>query len=807
MLFIIIVSTVPFRKNTHERNCIMKKTHLLRAIALALVLITALAAFAGCGDTPTGTTPSGGSTTTPPVTTSDNTDPPLTPTSGDISDSYEWGHLLMGCNGVVCGVAVHPADGDIVYAWSDVAGIYRFDPQKEEWNQLLDGLGLEYTSLQAVSGLALDPNDLDVVYAACGDYNVPGEPISDIIKSTDGGKTWSFMNFAEKVGLERVKCYNATMARAVGEPLVIDPNNSNIMYFGTMENGFYRSENKGESWTKITDIPDTSAVKGGVVNVYINPSKTQNGVSSEVYVSVWGHGLYKSDDGGLNFTLMQNSPIVPCEVQIVNKNGKEKMYVTSYNTSMLSGHEGLSKEEYSTLYLYENGTWRDLKPTGNSVDRNQLALSPILIDSRNPDIILVSSGAWSRAYGMWRSVDGGETFRQVSGAPCVSRLVQDPKNPDNVWVPHDRDVSYIKNFATYAPADKTDRSDLLWRGKGIEALCITKIASIPGTQDAPLALILAQDVGLKIQTELDEKSTEGYVSPIFYHGGGIDFCESNPNIVVRVGTYGTHDGGTGVIGYSTDSGFTYKALNWDSSMRMTDCAVSANLHPSGSPIIMVYSVGRSNDSPDGAGVYRSVDGGRSWQLMDLPNLGRYPATHYYNNRLLASDRVTPNVFYYIGSGNTIYRTMDGGNNWEKIRVSVDGERVRIAGRQSIKCVPGKAGHVWVKGEDGMILTSSDYGETWSILPGIEAIMSHSNSFGFGIGKDPAGDPAVYVLGYVDGELGCYLSDDMGKTWAKISPVTQKFLAGSVDVVGDRRVYGRVFIGTGGNGVRYGQIKP
>ncbi len=728
-------------------------------------------------------------------------------TARDISDKYEWDHILMGCNGVVCGMAIHPKDPSVMYAWSDVAGIYRFDPEKEKWDQLLDGMGFELTDLQAVSGVALDPDDPNVVYAACGDNDSFENLTSDIIKSADRGRTWSFTHFAEKVGLNKVKCYNKTIARAAGDPLVIDPNNSQIMYFGTMDCGFFRSEDQGESWTKITDIPDVGAIRGGTVNVYINPNKVKDGVSTDIYVSSWGHGLYKSTDGGHRFTLMEGSPLVPAQVKVTERDGKEKLYVSSYRTRKFKGHEDLPREELGTLYLYENGTWRDLNPPGDITDRELISLAPILIDSRNPDIILVSSGAWNdRHYCLWRSVDGGETFRQVSASYCDSRLIQDPLNPDNLWLPYDRDVAYLKNFATYAPEDNLSREPFIWAGRGIEALCITKIASIPGTTDAPLALILAQDVGLKIQRKLDEKATEDYAAPVFYHGGGIDFCEGAPNIVVRVGTYGTHDGGEGVIGCSADSGSTYKSLDWDKSMRITDCAVSAGKNTDGCPTVMVYSVGRSNDRPDGAGVYRTMDGGKSWQLMDLPHFNRYPATHYYNNRLLASDRVTPNVFYYVGRGQTLYRTMDGGNTWKELSVAADGVTEQIGGRQSIKCVPNKAGHVWVKGERGVIFTSSDYGETWSTLSSVKAMMSHSNSFGFGIGKDPAGDPAVYVLGYVNGVLGCYLSDDMGETWIKISPETQKFLAGAVDVVGDRRTYGRVFIGTGGNGVRYGQLK-
>ncbi len=122
-------------------------------------------------------------------------------------------------------------------------------------------------------------------------------------------------------------------------------------------------------------------------------------------------------------------------------------------------------------------------------------------------------------------------------------------------------------------------------------------------------------------------------------------------------------------------------------------------------------------------------------------------------------------------------------------------------------MPGKEGSVWVQGSGGVIYTSYDFGQTWTTVESIKALMSHACSFGFGMGKDPNGDVAVYVVGYVNGVLGCYLSDDMGRSWTKLNPETQKFLAGIVDVTGDRRVYGRVFMSTGGNGTLYAQVKP
>ncbi len=732
------------------------------------------------------------------------------PVGSDISSTYEWDHVLLGCYGFVNGMVMHPKDPNLLYAWTDVGGMYRWDPENEKWIQLMNVLGYENTDYKSVRSVALDPNDTESLYVACGG---PNGGKSDILISHDRGNSWSFMNFSEKVG-KNVFCSSVYVAKAVGDALVIDPNNTDIMFFGTQEDGFFRSADKGATWTKITSIPDKGEPDGGVANVYIDTRKVSGGRSTDIYVSSWGYGIYKSTDGGLTFSLIEGSPRCSGQVQVIEKNGKERLYATSLNPNWVGYYTGTSYtcDEKGSFWMYEDGKWTDLDPTKN--DPNHIEYSSVnsfgsfLIDSRNPDVIIVNTAPWNVRYSyLWRSTDGGMTFEKVSQTHQASRLIQDPLNPNNAWMPYGGNIAYLTNFATVNPSAMSSKDHFVYRGTGVETLCTTELASLPGTEDAPILLIMAQDHSIRIQEELRELAPDNDSYPTFSHGGGVDFCEGDPTFVVRVGTAGRHDEGEGTVAYSKNSGRTFTGMFWDTSMRIVDCAVGAEKQENGFPIIMVYSVGRSNEAPDGAGVYRTLDGGKTWDYMvGLPTPGtRHIASHQYNNRLIASDRVNPNVFYYLGTGRTLYRTADGGNSWSEITISGSDITVGIAGRESIKCVPGKEGHVWVKGQDGVILTSADYGRTWSELSGISALMSHSGSFGFGIGKDPEGDPAVYVVGYVNGVLGCYLSDDMGKSWTKISPDSQKFFAGVVDVVGDRRVYGRVFVSTGGNGVLYAQI--
>ena len=74
--------------------------------------------------------------------------------------------------------------------------------------------------------------------------------------------------------------------------------------------------------------------------------------------------------------------------------------------------------------------------------------------------------------------------------------------------------------------------------------------------------------------------------------------------------------------------------------------------------------------------------------------------------------------------------------------------------------------------------------------------------GFGRPEHDDGYPAIYLSGKVDGSAGVYRSDDEGQSFSLISDDQHRF--GWVGfITGDQRQYGRVYLGTGGRGVIYG----
>jgi photosystem II stability/assembly factor-like uncharacterized protein len=117
---------------------------------------------------------------------------------------------------------------------------------------------------------------------------------------------------------------------------------------------------------------------------------------------------------------------------------------------------------------------------------------------------------------------------------------------------------------------------------------------------------------------------------------------------------------------------------------------------------------------------------------------------------------------------------------------------------SIQAVPGAEGDIWTTGGKD-IYRSTDSGVTFSTLGTVE------ESYGLGFGKAREGQtyPCAYLIGKVNGTTGFFRSDDIGKTWVRINDNLHQYASPTL-IIGDPRRFGRVYLGTGGRGILYGE---
>jgi len=113
---------------------------------------------------------------------------------------YHWETVPFGGGGYVPGFVYHPKKPNLLYARTDVGGAYRYDFAAGRWIQLLDHIGHDDGDLSGVLSIALDPNDPNKVYAACGMYLGQWAHKGAILRSNDQGRTWQKTDLPIHIG-------------------------------------------------------------------------------------------------------------------------------------------------------------------------------------------------------------------------------------------------------------------------------------------------------------------------------------------------------------------------------------------------------------------------------------------------------------------------------------------------------------------------------------------------------------------------------------------------------------------------------
>jgi photosystem II stability/assembly factor-like uncharacterized protein len=164
-----------------------------------------------------------------------------------------------------------------------------------------------------------------------------------------------------------------------------------------------------------------------------------------------------------------------------------------------------------------------------------------------------------------------------------------------------------------------------------------------------------------------------------------------------------------------------------------------------------------------------------------------------------ADRSNPAKFYGldIADGN-IYRSNDGGATFTTNNVTglnrTSGEGMRLL------AVPGREGDLWVYGHDGLF-HSTDGGASFTPVANPPVVRS----LGFGRAAPGKDYLALYVAGSCDGQVGLFRSDDAGVTWVRINDDQHQWGNRYRCIAGDPRIYGRVYVGTDGRGILYGDM--
>jgi photosystem II stability/assembly factor-like uncharacterized protein len=170
---------------------------------------------------------------------------------------------------------------------------------------------------------------------------------------------------------------------------------------------------------------------------------------------------------------------------------------------------------------------------------------------------------------------------------------------------------------------------------------------------------------------------------------------------------------------STDAGINWQHMGLDETRHIGEIRI----HPENPDLVYVAALGHaSKDNPE-RGLYRSNDGGGSWELVLHVGEGAGAvdvAMDPNNPRILfATIWQARRTFWSIDSGGPdcgLWRSRDGGDSWENITRN-KGMPEGVVGKMGVAVSPAQSGRVWAiieaEGRKRGLYRSDDVGETWT----------------------------------------------------------------------------------------------
>ena len=717
------------------------------------------------------------------------------------AEPYQWKSVTILANGFINGVVYGRAPDGPCYINTDMGGAYRLDAANNEWVCLTDWIKHDDWSLNqmGVETLAVDPSDANRVYIAIGTYM----GASAVVRSDDQGRTLQRTNVPFPMN-------GNGLGRNSGERMNVDPNLGSRLLYGTRNRGLYESDDYAASWHAVNDFPTlgdkTPPGKDiGLTWTLFDKASGSTGQPTPVaYVGVCTlkpNKIFRTTDAGKAWQPIPNQPggaLLPTRAAIT-PDGKT-LYATFVTAKEAPGPFGV---DGGAVYRCDDPAgvspkWTDISPTKGSG-----GWSGVTLDLQSPGTVYVSSLDHYAAPGddIFRTRDGGKTWtplhirdhRDDRSAPYVKDIGLHWTGDVEVNPHDDNDAMFTTGYGLYRTTDlKSDAPTWVFYNKGFEQSAVTELIS-PREGSANLISAIGDRDGYRHEDfsvspkygRLGQKNDFGQtVNRSMGTCNDIDVAWNDSNIVVRVGAGAQ---------YSNDGGITWDVLGGGSARNYFDEAASGGSRgPRGGSISISPDGNTTVWAPERSHALVAHRDGKTWGKWS--NVNGLPT----GNLMMAADYVNAGTFYARGR-DAIYISTNGGQSFTKQPGACP------AGAMWMRSTPGHAGDLWLTAGDegnGGLNHSTDGGKTWTRVAPSELTVAKE----VGIGAPPPGKnyPAIFAGGTCGDARGFFRSDDEGATWIRINDDAHQY--GNVTVInGDSRVFGRLYVGTNGRGILYGDL--
>jgi photosystem II stability/assembly factor-like uncharacterized protein len=336
--------------------------------------------------------------------------------------TYRWrsvGPDRGGRSIAVSGVKGQPRVG---YFGAVGGGLWKTTDGGESWAPVTDN---QITSA-SVGAVAVSESNPDIVFIGMGESCIRGNimPGDGVYKSTDAGKTWTHVGFRNSDAISKIR---------------IHPTNPNIVYVASFgkygvpseERGVYKSTDGGRTWRKVLD----RGTKTGAVDISIDPRNPNvifaamwEAFRTEYQMSSGGptSGLFKSTDGGENWTEITRAPGMPAGMI-----GRIGVAVSGADGNRVYA---LVENENGGLFKSDDAgtTWTLVNSTRN-IRQRAFYYTHVTADPKNKDVVYALNTS------LFRSTDGGKTLTTLGGGTHgdMHDLWVDPDDPAHLILGND----------------------------------------------------------------------------------------------------------------------------------------------------------------------------------------------------------------------------------------------------------------------------------------------------------------------------------------------------------------------------------
>jgi photosystem II stability/assembly factor-like uncharacterized protein len=636
-------------------------------------------------------------------------------------------------------IAVAPSNPNIIYVGSgeglhrpDLSvgnGIYKSTDAGKTWTHLGLRDGFQ------IPALAIDPRDPNRVFAAVLGHPYGPNEERGLFRSTDGGQTWQkVITKDENTGASDVEIdpSNPDVIYASMWEAREGPWEDNNEFNGT-GGGLFKSTDGGATWH-----PLSNGLPKDLSQIYVAIAPTDpRRLYATIAIASGPLAVYRSDDAGDSWSKVTDDPrpsgrIGGGDLAIPRVDSKNPDIVYCASTVTMRSTDG-------------GKTWSGFRGAPGGDDYQNLWINPndpniILIVSDQGAIITVNGGAsWSSWYNQPTAqiyhVAVTNTFpyrvcggQQESGSVCVSSRGNDGAITYREWHP----VGVIEyGYAAPDPLDpdviygggRSEVSKFHWSTGQVQNVTPIPVRSSKYRTDRteptmfspidPHVLYFASNVLFKTS---DGGSSWQTISP--------DLTRENPGVPASVGTLipkgaekqrgviyalapsfkdiktlwaGTDDG---LVWQTRDGG---KKWNDITPKELTPWSKVTQISASHFDDDSAYaSVSRFRINDEQPYIYRTHDGGKSWKLITigLPEIGPVDTVR--------EDPVRKGLLF-AGTENSVWVSFDDGDHWQSLQLNLPHTSMR---------------DLWIHGSDLIVAT---HGRSFWILDDISPLREAAGS--------------------------------------------------------------------------------